>query len=209
MRLLGQISFRGACALVAVALAMAGCERAGGGDGPTSAQRASRSVPVTTPETTVDTVATAEPGTDRNRWSAASDLARTVTGNLTASLEAGRGGPLVLAFANGQTVRLERIAEHMGADRTGSGGATFAATLGADPNAGVFVYRVAEERIYSTATQGGLCQRDPTKYVALSEFVNRNGDWVFVFAAYRGDQAPGPQAQRDPQLCGAYGFDVN
>lgn len=201
--------WRGACAVLAVVLAVAGCERAGVGEAPASSQRTSRSVPVTTPETAVDTVATAEPGTDRSRWAAQSDLARTVTGNLTASLEAGRGGPLVLAFANGQTVRLERIAEHVGADRTGSGGATFAATLGADPNAGIFVYRVAEERIYSTATQGGICQRDAAKYVALSEFVNRNGDWVFMFAAYRGDQTPGPQAQRDPQLCGAYGFAVN
>ncbi|KAF0182861.1 MAG: hypothetical protein FD160_1103, partial [Caulobacteraceae bacterium] len=167
------------------------------------------SAPVTAPETAVDAVATGEPGLARNRWAAQSDLARTVTGNLTASLEAGRGGPLVMAFANGQTLRMERIAEHVGADRTGSGGATFAATLGADPNAGVFVYRVSDERIYPTAVQGGVCQREAAKYVALSEFVNRNGDWVFVFAAYRGEQAPGPQAERDPQLCGAYGYAVN
>jgi hypothetical protein len=197
------------CVALAVLLALAGCDRGGVGEAPAGAQRQSRSAPVTAPETGVDVVATAEPGSARSRWKATSDLSRTVTGNLTASLEAGRGGPLVLAFANGQTVRLERIAEHVGADRTGSGGATFAATLGADPNAGVFVYRVAEERIYSTATQGGLCQRDSTRFVALSEFVNRNGDWTFVFAAYRGEQAPGPQANRDPQLCGAYGFAVS
>ncbi|MBT9444423.1 MAG: hypothetical protein IV086_01850 [Hyphomonadaceae bacterium] len=203
------MSPRNVCAALAVLLAAAGCERAGIGEAPASSQHASRSAPVTAPETAVDAVATGEPGLARNRWAAQSDLARTVTGNLTASLEAGRGGPLVMAFANGQTLRMERIAEHVGADRTGSGGATFAATLGADPNAGVFVYRVSDERIYPTAVQGGVCQREAAKYVALSEFVNRNGDWVFVFAAYRGEQAPGPQAERDPQLCGAYGYAVN
>jgi hypothetical protein len=203
------MSLRNLCVVLAVVLTAAGCERAGIGDAPETSQRASRSAPVTAPETSVDTVATGEPGLARNRWSAKSDLARTVTGNLTASLESGRGGPLVLAFANGLTLRMERIAEHVGADRTGSGGATFAATLGADPNAGVFVYRVADERVYPTAVQGGVCQRDAAKYVAVSEFVNRNGDWVFVLAAYRGAQPPGPQATRDPQLCGAYGYALN
>lgn len=203
------MSLRHLCAALAVLMTAAGCERAGIGEAPSSSQRASRSAPVTTPETAVDTVATGEPGLARNRWAARSDLARTVTGNLTTSLESGRGGPLVMAFANGLTLRMERIAEHIGADRTGSGGATFAATLGADPNAGVFVYKVSDERIYPTAVQGGVCQRDRVKFVALSEFVNREGDWVFVFAAYRGEQPPSPQANRDPQLCGAYGFAVN
>lgn len=203
------MTLRKACAALLVMLATAGCDRVGGGDAPQTAQRASRSAPVTVPETAVDTVATAEPGLSRNRWETTSDLARTVTGNLTTSLESGRGGPLIMAFANGLTLRLERIAEHVGADRTGSGGTTFAATLGADPNAGIYVYRVAEERVYPTAPQGGVCQRDPARYIALSEFVNRGGDWTFVFAAYRGEQAPGPQAERDPQLCGAYGYAVN
>lgn len=203
------MSLRKACAALLMALAVVGCDRTGVGDAPATTQRVSRSAPVTTPDTAVDTVATAEPGLSRNRWATNSDLAKTVTGNLTTSLESGRGGPLVMAFANGLTLRLERIAEHVGADRTGSGGATFAATLGADPNAGVYVYRVADERIYATASQGGVCQSNAAKYVALSEFVNRNGDWTFSFAAYRGDVAPGPQAERDPQLCGAYGYAVN
>jgi hypothetical protein len=197
------------CACLSALFILSACDNARIGEPPSSAQKQNRSSPVTTPELNVDTVATAEPGAARSRWKANSDLARTVTGNLTASLETGRGGPLVLAFANGQTLRLERIAEHIGADRTGSGGATFAATLGADPNAGVYVYRVADERVYSSATQGGVCQRQPARFVALSEFVNRNGDWTFTFAAYRAEQPPGPQAGRDPQLCGAYGYSVN
>lgn len=203
------MSLRKACAALLVMTSMAACDRVGVGETASAPQRASRSAPVTVPDTAVDTVATAEPGLSRSRWSTNSDLARTVTGNLTTSLESGRGGPLIMAFANGLTLRLERIAEHVGADRTGSGGATFAATLGADPNAGIYVYRVADERVYATASQGGVCQRDAAKYVALSEFVNRNGDWTFVFAAYRGEQAPGPQTDRDPQLCGAYGYAVN
>lgn len=203
------MSLRMACVALLMMTAAAGCDRVSVGEAPTTTQRPSRSSPVTVPDTAVDTVATAEPGLARNRWAAGTDLARTVTGNLTTSLESGRGGPLIMAFANGLTLRLERIAEHVGADRTGSGGATFAATLGADPNAGVYIYRVADERIYSTAPQGGVCQRDAAKFVALSEFVNRNGDWTFVFAAFRGEQSPGPQSDRDPQLCGAYGYVVN
>jgi hypothetical protein len=194
--------------LVALAtLTLAACDGAGEGNMPSVEQQQDRSAPVTTPEG-VAVVATAEPGAARNRWKAQTELTRTVAGNLTASLEGGRGGALILAFANGITMRLERIADQVGADRTGSGNVTFSSTLGADPNAAVFVYRVADETIARSAASGGLCQGARTSHVALSEFVNRQGDWVFTLAAYRGNAAPGPQSGADPQFCAAYGYGV-
>lgn len=193
--------------LVAMALLAAGCGQNGDVAAPTANERPDRSAPVTSPEG-VAVVATAEPGATRNRWNAQTELARTITGTLTASLENGRGGPLVLAFANGITLKLERVADQVGADRTGSGGITFSSTLGADPNAGVFIYRVAEETIAAIAPRGGLCTGAKTSYVAVSEFVNRQGDWVFTLAAYRGTAQPGPQAASDPLFCAAYGYGV-
>lgn len=194
-------------ALVALALALAACEPAGDAPAPAEERRADRLSPVTAPEG-VAVVASAEPGAARNRWSAQTEVSRTVTGNLTTSLEAGRGGPLVLAFANGVTVRLERVADQLGADRTGVAGVTFSSVLGVDPNAAVYIYRVAEETVARSAPRGGLCQGSRTMHVALSEFVNRAGDWVFTLAAYRGQAQPGPQAGDDPQFCAAYGYGV-
>ncbi len=193
--------------LVAAALAVAGCSEGGDVAAPAADARPDRSAPVTAPEG-VSVVATAEPGATRNRWEAQTELSRTVTGNLTASLESGRGGPLVLAFANGITMRLERVADQLGADRTGAGGVTFSSTLGADPNAAVFIYRVADETIAQSAPRGGLCQGARTVHVALSEFVNRQGDWVFTLAAYRGAAQPGAVSGGDPQFCAAYGYGV-
>lgn len=197
-----------ACLVATVlALAAAGCGQNGDIAAPATNERPDRSAPVTSPEG-VAVVATAEPGATRNRWNAQTELSRTITGTLTASLEAGRGGPLVLAFANGITLKLDRVADQVGADRTGSGGVTFSSTLGADPNAGVFIYRVADETIAQIAPNGGLCQRAKTTYVAVSEFVNRQGDWVFTIAAYRGAAQPGPAAASDPLFCAAYGYGV-
>lgn len=199
------MSLRAYLFAVATLALTAGCDRAGEIVAPTAKERVDRSAPVTAPEG-VSVVATAEPGAARNRWKAQTELTRTVAGNLTASLESGRGGPLILAFANGITLKLERVADQVGADRTGSDNVTFSSTLGADPNAAVFVYRVAEETLARSATSGGLCQQARTTFVALSEFVNRQGDWVFTLAAYRGATPPGANGGADPQFCAAYGY---
>lgn len=193
--------------ILSALLACAACSRDGGSTAPETTARPDRSAIVTAPES-VSAVATAEPGAIRNRWLAQTEQARTVTGTLTATLESGRGGPLVLAFANGITLRLERVADQVGADRTGSGATTFSSVLGADPNAGVYVYRVLNETITQSAARGGLCPGARTSFVAVSEFVNRQGNWVFTIAAYRGPVQPGPQSPSDPMYCGAYGYGV-
>lgn len=202
------MKLRASLLALAVLACVGGCDRVGDNAAPAVNERPDRSAPVTSPEG-VAVVATAEPGAARNRWQAQTELTRTVTGNLTASLESGRGGPLILAFATGITLKMERVADQLGADRTGSPGAvTFSTVLGADPNAKAFVYKVIDETIASSAPAGGLCRDMRTTYVALSEFVNRQGDWVFTLAAYRGGVQPGPQANADPQYCAAYGYGV-
>jgi len=193
-------------AAVAAFALVAGCDRVGESSVPRADEQRDSTAPVTSPEG-VSIVATAEPGAARNRWKAQTELTRTVAGNMTASMDGGRGGALILAFANGITMRLERIADQVGADRTGSDNVTFSSTLGADPNAAVFVYRVAEETVARSAASGGLCREARTTHVALSEFVNRQGDWVFTLAAYRGANPPG-QGGADPLFCAAYGYGV-
>jgi hypothetical protein len=197
-------------AILAVALlSAAACDNAPLIEAPKEQRKQDRSAPVTAPEMRVDPVATAEPGFDRTQWRASSELARSLGGNMSASLERGRGGPLVLAFADGITLRLERVGDHQGADRTGLGSSTFASSLSTDPNAGVYVYRVLDEKLASSARQGGLCLKEGTTHVAISEFVNRAGEWVLALASFKGQTPPGPQADVDPNLCGAFGYEVN
>jgi predicted small lipoprotein YifL len=201
------MKLRAVLAALVLAVSVAACGRNGDVAAPAADERQDRSAPVTAPEG-VAVVATAEPGATRNRWEAQTELSRAVTGNLTASLQSGRGGPLVLAFANGVTLTLERVADQVGADRTGSGAVTFSGAIGADPNAAVYIYRVTDERIAQSAPRGGLCESARTTFVALSEFVNRQGNWVFTLAAYRGTTQPGPAAASDPLPCAAYGYGV-
>lgn len=162
------------------------------------------------PRTEADTrsaaIASGEPGKDRQQWRAANDAARQVTGNLTASLPDGSGGPLMLAFANGVTLRLSVLGLRTGADETGGLGGTFAKSLGAAGDASVYVYKVVNEVVDSTAPKGGLCIGGAATHVAAAEYVDENGDWRLNLAAFRGVAAPGPEAQADPELCAAYAF---
>jgi hypothetical protein len=155
----------------------------------------------------VEAVATGEPGEDRRQWWAENQSTRDITGNLTVSLDGGRGGPLVLAFANGLTLKVERVAEKRGADRTGQDNQTFAAALGGDPNAGVYVYQIKQEEIDDSAPNGGLCRQSRTTHVAISEFVNRSGEWAFRVAAFRGAGAPGDSSADAPSVfCSAFAY---
>jgi hypothetical protein len=162
--------------------------------------------PRTRPDTRVEEVASAEPGKARAQWRAATPRARDVTGNLTASLPDGRGGPLMLAFANGITVRLEQMALVTGGDRIMKGGQTFQSVMDVDPSAGVYVYRAANEKVDATAPMGGLCGAQRLTFVAVSEFVSASGEWAFKVAPFRGASPPAPDATIDPQPCAALAF---
>ncbi|MBC7768336.1 MAG: hypothetical protein H7124_06075 [Phycisphaerales bacterium] len=162
-----------------------------------------RPVTVVEPETRVDAVPQEEPAVARSQWRAASEQARTVTGNLRVSLEDRRGGPVVFAFANGITVRAQPYNVVPAEQRSGSGGQSFAAILAGDPRVDAYLYRVLDENLIP-GRQSGLCGEAGTRNMAVSEFVDASGRWVFKIAAFRGEAQPPSSA--DPELCGAYAY---
>ncbi len=191
----------GVIAAFAVLAALGACNRNSQTD-PTPSIRAST---VVEPETRVDTVPQEEPAVARSQWRATSDSARAVTGNLRVSLESVRGGPVIFAFANGVTVRAQPIAVVPADNRAGVGGQSFAAVIGGDPRVDAHVYRVQSENVTQSAARGGLCGADPTRSLAVSEFVDGSGRWVFKVAAFKGDRAPGVSGS-DPQLCNSFAY---
>lgn len=187
-------------ALAALSLTAAGCSRQNEGDQPDRP----RGSTVIEPETRVDVVPQEEPAVARTQWRAASDTARRVSGNLRVSIESTRGGPVIFAFANGITVRAQPYNMVPADSRSGVGGQSFAAVLGGDPRVNAFLYRVLDENVTRSAAQGGLCGEETTRYMAVSEFVDGSGRWVFKIAAFRGSEAP-PSGE-DAQLCNSYAY---
>lgn len=186
-------------ALAGLTVFAAGCSRQDDGE---QTQRP-RGSTVVEPETRVDVVPQEEPAVARTQWRAASDAARTVSGNLRVSIESTRGGPVIFAFANGITVRAQPYNMVPADSRSGVGGQSFAAVLGGDPRVNAYLYRVLDENVTRSASQGGLCGEERMRYMAVSEFVDGSGRWVFKIAAFRGDQAP-PVV--DPGLCNSYAY---
>ncbi|ANP46376.1 hypothetical protein ATE48_10845 [Candidatus Viadribacter manganicus] len=159
---------------------------------------------VVEPETRVDTVPQEEPAIARSQWRAANEDARSVTGNLRVSLQGRRGGPLVFAFATGVTVVGQPYNVVPADSRSGVGGQSFAAVLGGDPRVETYLYRVESENVTPSAPHGGLCGEAVTRHLAVSEFVDGAGRWVFKIAAFSGDARP--PSSSDPQLCNAYAY---
>ncbi len=182
-------------------VALAGCTQDEGGDSEAKA----RSSNVTRPETRVDPVPQEEPAVARSEWEAVNDKARSVTGNLRVSLARGvRGGPLIFAFANGITIEAQGYEVVPADSRSGVGGQSFAAVVGGDPRVDAYLYRVMSENVSRTATHGGLCGDAVATHLAVSEFVDGSGRWVFKIAAFRGEVAPPSGA--DPVLCDAFSY---
>lgn len=186
-------------AIAVLGVMAAGCQRDNSTDEPPAVRRST----VVEPETRgVDVVPQEEPAVARSQWRASSDLARSVSGNLRVSLVGQRGGPVVFAFANGVTIQAQPYAMVPANSRSGVGGQSYAAVLGGDPRVNVWLYRVQGENVTSSAAQGGLCGAERTRYLAVSEFVDSSGRWVFKIAAFRGEGQPG----QDPTLCNAYAY---
>lgn len=186
-------------AIAAFGLAAAGCQRENEAEQAPTVRRST----VVEPETRgVDVVPQEEPAVARQQWRASSDTARTVSGNLRVSLLGPRGGPVVFAFANGVTIQAQPYAVVPANSRSGVGGQSYAAVLGGDPRVNAWLFRVQGENVTSSAAQGGLCGEDRARYLAVSEFVDASGRWVFRIAAFRGEGQPG----QNPTLCNAYAF---
>jgi hypothetical protein len=187
-------------AMAGLSLMAAGCNRSNEG-GEIERPRGST---VVEPETRVDVVPQEEPAVARTQWRAASDSARRVSGNLRVSIEGVRGGPVIFAFANGATIRAQPYDMVPADSRSGVGGQSFAAVLGGDPRVNAFLYRVLDENVTRSASQGGLCGEEQTRHMAVSEFVDGSGRWVFKIAAFRGVDAP--PSREDPQVCNSYAY---
>jgi hypothetical protein len=187
-------------AIAGLALGVSACDR-NRGDSTVPGERPHTVVEA---ETRVDTVPQEEPAISRSQWRAANDDARAITGNLRVSLQGRRGGPLVFAFATGVTVVGQPYNVAPADSRSGVGGQSFAAVLGGDPRVDAYLYRVVSENVTTSAPRGGLCGEGVTRYLAVSEFVDGSGRWVFKIAAFSGDAQP-PSSQ-DPQLCNAYSY---
>jgi hypothetical protein len=186
-------------ALATLAFGAAGCQR----ESETQQTPTVRRSTVVEPEMRgVDVVPQEEPAVARQQWRAASETARRVSGNLRVSLVGPRGGPVVFAFATGITIQAQPYAVVPANSRSGVGGQSYAAVVGGDPRVNVWLYRVQAENVTASAAQGGLCGAERARYLAVSEFVDSSGRWVFKVAAFRGDGEPGS----DPDLCNAYAF---
>jgi hypothetical protein len=188
-------------AIVACGFALTACAREDDGD----TLPKQRPATVVEAETRVDAVPQEEPAVARSQWRAVSDHARTVTGNLRVSLEGSRGGPVVFAFANGITIHAQPYNVVPADSRSGSRGQSFAAVLGGDPRVDAYLYRVnSEDLIPQRQAQGGLCGPAPARHLAVSEFVDASGRWVFKLASFRGGAQPA--TSEDPELCAAYAY---
>jgi len=205
-------SFSAACRRAARALALAsliaaalasGCSRQSDMSGVGGA----RASTVVEPELRVDAVPEEEPAVARSLWRAANESARTITGNLRVSLLGSRGGPVVFAYATGVTVRAQPVQVAPASERSGVGARTFAEVLGGDARVLAHHYRVIDETVANTAPSGGLCGRDRTTNMVVSEYVDERGRWVFKVAAFRGEGPPGV-AGVDPRFCAAFAFDA-
>ncbi len=133
------------------------------------------------------------PGRMRTLWTVADDATGQVVGRLRINLSdpvPGEGQPISLAFANGVTLRLSPVTIHAPEEPSGAGGASFAGLLSADPPTDVFVYRVRDELVGSSA-RGGLCGGLPTNHVAIVEYSESDGARVLRIIAFHGETAPG------------------
>jgi hypothetical protein len=166
-----------------------------------------RASTVIEPELKVDAVPEEEPAVARSQWRASNESARSVTGNLHVSLLGVRGGPLVFAFANGVTVRAQPVQVAAASDRSGVAQRTFAELLGGDARVPAHHYRVIEETVARTAAAGGLCGRERTTNMVVSEYVDDRGRWVFKLAAFSGEGPPGVTGV-DPHYCATFAYDA-
>jgi hypothetical protein len=148
----------------------------------------------------IDDVAQEAPGQVRNFWRAANEQARTLGGNLAATLE---GETLVLAFSEGITVRARSVGACDGDVQIGA--ETLAEMLGLPRGVRARRYNVAREDVSDSAPMGGLCGDLKTHTLMAAEFVGDDEKWILRLASFQG----GPVVNDDVQnlkLCFALDY---
>jgi hypothetical protein len=102
----------------------------------------------------------------------------------------------------GHSWEIEFIAKAATTDKAGS---TMWRTLMPNSSA-VNIYSVSKEDIKPGTTNGGLCGADKTGFLALAESESQAGDGgELQIAAFSGKSWP-PTQDRDPPLCGTFGY---
>ena len=124
---------------------------------------------------------------------AASDTARSVTGNL--SLE--RGG---LIFDKGVVLYTRILTPRRALERIAREGDSYAAILVSPADIAIDLRRVTEQTL--TGGAASLCGDDEPDYVAIAHEERATSVTVLVFA---GDEPPGPNATQS-RLCGAFAY---
>jgi hypothetical protein len=126
-------------------------------------------------------------------YRAASDTARSVTGNL--SLE--RGG---LIFDKGVVLYTRTLTPRQALERVARDGDSYAAILVSPGDLVIDLRRVTEQTL--TGGAQSLCGEDEPAYVAIAQEDRATTVTVLVFA---GEEPPGPNATAS-RLCGAFAY---
>lgn len=178
-----------AAALAVATVSLAGCNQAAKPAGE----------PSQSPEAVITPAAISTPSpivtAPRGTFDAISNTAMGVTGDLSAA-----DGDF--AFSQGQTYRLEGVAEARGADPYASTKASLASLINIADTAVLKVFRVTgEDR--ARARNGGFCGAEPTTFILTHEGVDGGGSPALFLIAFKG---PNPPSATSPEadLCGTF-----
>lgn len=136
-----------------------------------------------------------EPPALFGRYVAASDTARTLTGDLTIE----RAG---LALSRGAILYTRVLAPRRGYDLISNGGDSYASLVVGRPDLNVELRRVTQQALSNGAV--GLCGDETPTYVALVSGERPTSITLLVFV---GAEPPGPEAI-ESRLCGAFAYDA-
>ena len=139
----------------------------------------------------ITTFAFAAP-TNLGRFEAASTTANAYTGAITVTTRQITG-------ALGQSYDVEPFGQATGKAKSASGGQTFADLLGVDGGTPVVLLKVRAEKIAPSAPNGGLCDAEPTTFLAYASVAGE-----LRLAAFKGTTVGA--GARGEDLCGTYNY---
>ncbi len=132
----------------------------------------------------VESAASPAPGEQRSQWRAVNEQASAISGNLVVRRTDPRAGEITLAFAHGVTLwaRPARLpASDIGVRALL---ARTRRTLGTPEGVFPALYEVVEERVAMSAPQGGLCGGQRSRYLAIAEFMQEDGNWALRVVSF-------------------------
>lgn len=133
------------------------------------------------------------------RYSAVSNTATSITGDLTLADNA-------LTFDLGQTYTTQRAGVIEASVAFAPGGGTAASILRIPPTTGVEIRRVTQQTVGARARNGSMCGRDTVTFVALAAATGGDGMPGLWIAAFKGETAPGEAGAAPADLCGTFSY---